>query len=63
MNGPFVPKLVYFEPQALDYPLGRELKEKFEKMGIEIRYTTSHNQVRDLPGIMIFKNTGWQNLR
>lgn len=50
MNGPFVPKLVYFEPQALDYPLGRELKEKFEKMGIEIRYTTSHNQVRDLPG-------------
>lgn len=50
MKGPFVPKLVYFEPQALEYPLGRELKEKFEKMGIEIRYTTSHNQVRDLPG-------------
>lgn len=50
MNGPFVPKLVYFEPQALEYPLGRELKEKFEEMGIEIRYTTSHNQVRDLPG-------------
>lgn len=50
MNGPFVPKLVYFEPQALEYSLGRELKEKFEKMGIEIRYTTSHNQVRDLPG-------------
>lgn len=50
MNGPFIPKLVYFEPQALEYPLGRELKEKFEKMGIEIRYTTSHNQVRDLPG-------------
>ncbi len=50
MNGPFVPKLVYFEPQALEYPLGRELKEKYEKMGIEIRYTTSHNQVRDLPG-------------
>lgn len=50
MSGPFIPKLVYFEPQALEYPLGRELKEKFEKMGIEIRYTTSHNQVRDLPG-------------
>lgn len=47
---PFVPQLVYFEPKALDYPLGKELKEKFENMGIEIRFTTSHNQVRNLPG-------------
>lgn len=46
----FVPQLVYIEPQALDYPLGRELKEKFEKMKIEIRETTSHNQVRGIPG-------------
>ena len=44
------PQLVYFEPDALHYPLGQELKEKFEQMGIEIRYTTSHNQVRNLPG-------------
>ncbi len=48
---PFTPQLVYFEPDALHYPLGQELKEKFEQMGgIEIRYTTSHNQVRNLPG-------------
>lgn len=47
---PFVPQLVYIEPKALDYPLGRELKEKFEKMGVEIRETTSHNQVRGIPG-------------
>ncbi|WP_042346004.1 spore photoproduct lyase [Bacillus massiliigorillae] len=47
---PFIPQLVYIEPQALDYPLGRELKEKFEKMGIEIKETTSHNQIRNLPG-------------
>ena len=47
---PFVPQLVYIEPKALEYPLGKELQEKFEKMGIEIRETTSHNQVRDLPG-------------
>ncbi len=47
---PFVPQLVYIEPRALEYPLGRELKEKFEKMNIEIRETTSHNQVRGLPG-------------
>jgi spore photoproduct lyase len=47
---PFVPQLVYFEPKALDYPLGVELKEKFENMGLEIRETTSHNQVRNIPG-------------
>lgn len=47
---PFMPQLVYIEPQALDYPLGKELKEKFEKLGIEIRETTSHNQVRGIPG-------------
>lgn len=47
---PFVPQLVYFEPAALEYPLGVKLKKKFEKMNIEICYTTSHNQVRNLPG-------------
>ena len=47
---PFTPKLVYFEPNALEYPFGKELKEKFAKMGLEIRETTSHNQVRNLPG-------------
>lgn len=47
---PFIPQLVYIEPRALDYPFGIELKEKFEKMGIEIRETTSHNQVRNIPG-------------
>ncbi|SFF65577.1 spore photoproduct lyase [Halobacillus alkaliphilus] len=50
MVKPFVPELVYIEPGALKYPLGKELKEKFEDMGIEIRETTSHNQVRNLPG-------------
>ncbi|GAA0328246.1 spore photoproduct lyase [Bacillus carboniphilus] len=50
MLKPFVPQLVYFEPQALEYPLGKELKDKFEDMGLEIKYTTSHNQIRNLPG-------------
>ncbi len=50
MVKPFIPKLVYFEPKALDYPLGQQLLEKFEKMDVEIRYTTSHNQIRNLPG-------------
>lgn len=47
---PFLPQLVYIEPKALEYQLGKELKEKFEGMGVEIRETTSHNQIRDLPG-------------
>ncbi|KGA97918.1 radical SAM protein [Alkalihalobacillus alcalophilus ATCC 27647 = CGMCC 1.3604] len=50
MMKPFTPQLVYIEPQALEYPLARTLKDKFEKMGIEIRTTTSHNQVRNIPG-------------
>ncbi|WP_101841879.1 spore photoproduct lyase [Halobacillus sp. Marseille-P3879] len=50
MVKPFVPQLVYIEPRALEYPLGRKLKDKFEEMNIEIRETTSHNQVRNLPG-------------
>jgi spore photoproduct lyase len=50
MVKPFIPQLIYVEPRALDYPLGKELMEKFENMGIEIRETTSHNQIRNLPG-------------
>ncbi|RLQ97354.1 spore photoproduct lyase [Falsibacillus albus] len=50
MVKPFMPQLVYFEPDALNYPLGKLLKEKFEKEDVEIRFTTSHNQVRNLPG-------------
>ncbi len=47
---PFIPQLVYFEPEALRYPLGQELYEKFKHMHIDIRETTSHNQVRGIPG-------------
>lgn len=47
---PFYPQLVYFEPQALNYPLGKELYEKFKNADVEIRETTSHNQVRNIPG-------------
>ncbi|MBB6448193.1 spore photoproduct lyase [Geomicrobium halophilum] len=50
MVKPFVPELVYVEPRAMEYPLAKELTSKFENMGIEIRETTSHNQVRNIPG-------------
>lgn len=57
-----MPQLVYFEPKALDYPLGKELKQKFEALDIEIRYTTSHNQIRNLPETLICKSIELQNL-
>lgn len=46
----FIPNLVFFEPSALEYPLGKQLAEKFKKMGIPIKSTTSHNHVRGIPG-------------
>ncbi|MGM8364538.1 spore photoproduct lyase [Virgibacillus sp. W0181] len=50
MVKPFVPQLIYVEPKAMEYDLGKTLIDKFSKMGIEIRETTSHNQIRNLPG-------------
>jgi spore photoproduct lyase len=50
MVKPFIPQPVYIEPRAMEYPPGVELRKKFEKMGLEIRETTSHNQVRNIPG-------------
>ncbi|EIT86657.1 spore photoproduct lyase [Fictibacillus macauensis ZFHKF-1] len=47
---PWVPQLVYIEPRALEYSLGQQLLKKFTDMGLEIRETTSHNQVRNIPG-------------
>lgn len=47
----FQPRLVFFEPEALRYPLGRRLYERFRATeGVEIRETTSHNRVRGIPG-------------
>lgn len=46
----FVPKRVYFEPRALEYPLGQELHEYFTRQKIPILRTTSHNRVTGIPG-------------
>lgn len=35
MIKPFIPQLVYFEPDALQYPLGQELKENLNKWGLK----------------------------
>lgn len=41
----YVPKQVYFEPGALEYPLGKKLLATFTEMKLPIRYTPSHNRV------------------
>jgi len=46
----FEPDLVFFEPDALDYPLGRRLHERFKALGTPIRMTASHNRVTGIPG-------------
>ncbi|RTE09731.1 spore photoproduct lyase [Paenibacillus whitsoniae] len=46
----FMPELVYFEPDALLYPKGEQILAWAKKQGLDIHMTTSHNQIRDLPG-------------
>lgn len=43
-------KRVVFEPQALNYPLGRKLYERFHKERVEVLMTPSHNRVTCIPG-------------
>ncbi len=46
----FIPQRVFFEPDALKYPLGIKLQEKFTEMSIPIEFTTSHNRVTGIKG-------------
>lgn len=46
----WIPDRVYFEPSALEYSLGKEIHDFCQKNNIEILKTTSHNQVRGIPG-------------
>ena len=46
----FMPTRVFFEPGALNYPLGRELYELMAAKGIPRRITPSHNRVLGIPG-------------
>lgn len=46
----FIPELVYFEPNALDYPKGRRIMEWVKSLDIPYRMTTSHNRITNLPG-------------
>lgn len=46
----FVPEYIFVEPDALNYPLGQELYRRYQQEGIPMQMTTSHNQVRGIPG-------------
>lgn len=46
----FVPKRVFFEQDALLYPLGRELFDRFRQEDIPITKIGSHNRVTGIPG-------------
>ena len=50
MTKQFIPARVFYEPSALDYPLGVSLVERFRKMGIPVSTTASHNRVTGIPG-------------
>ncbi len=47
---PFEPDFVFFEPKSLEYLLGKVLYERFKNKDIPVQMTTSHNQVRGIPG-------------
>ena len=47
---PFNPKRVLFEQDALKYPLGKKLYDRFSCKDVEISMLKSHNRVTDIPG-------------
>ncbi|WP_025683346.1 spore photoproduct lyase [Paenibacillus maysiensis] len=47
---PFLPDLVFFEPDALNYPKGQRIMEWVKVKDIPYRMTTSHNRITNLPG-------------
>lgn len=46
----FEPKRVYFEPEALAYPLGQQLYELFKNKKTPVFLIKSHNRVTGIPG-------------
>ncbi|KJK30537.1 spore photoproduct lyase [Paenibacillus sp. P2(2022)] len=47
---PFMPDLVFFEPDALNYPKGQRIMGWVKAKDIPYRMTTSHNRITNLPG-------------
>lgn len=45
-----MPRRVFFEQSALDYPLGKKLYDTFHQDNTEVRIIGSHNRVTGIPG-------------
>lgn len=43
-------KRIFFEKEALDYPLGKEIYDRMRKEGFNINFLKSHNRVTGIPG-------------
>lgn len=46
----YTPDRIFFEKDALKYPLGKKLLNRFHREGKAVKYTSSHNRVTALPG-------------
>ncbi|MBU7005692.1 spore photoproduct lyase [Peptococcaceae bacterium DYL19] len=46
----FIPRRAYFEREALEYQLGKEIHQALEEMGVEIKLAGSHNRITGIPG-------------
>lgn len=44
----FVPKLVLYEENILEYPLGKELYTRYNQMGVEMRTIENHNNIYEM---------------
>lgn len=47
----FMPERVFFEPIALEYPLGEKLYSFFQEKGIEVNKTSINNVYKSIPGL------------
>lgn len=47
---PYIPKRVFFEPEALNYPLGKHIYDTLSGLGVPIKKTSSHNRITGIPG-------------
>ena len=43
-------KRVFFEKEALDYPVGRQIYQRMQNDGRKVEFLQSHNRVTGIPG-------------
>ena len=46
----YIPDNIFFEKEALEYPLGQKLLDRFQREGKAVKYISSHNRLKISPG-------------